>query len=141
MILRLGIVLVLLSGCVRTDDARSAEQPIHAGPSHRLVTLQLSPTGLTVLNRVEVASPLPTLRVPEQLPWHVVLRDSKNAVLYQVDLPPADELRGEFQSNGQAIDPHHSRLATAVFSVRLPSAAGTLTLSTDSETLGTVELP
>lgn len=101
--------------------------------------LELSPTGLKVINTTEVKAPLPRLRVPEPNRWHAEFRDPNGTTLHAIDLAPADELRAEFQG-ADSIDGHSSRKAVSTFSIRLPNARGTLTLRTDTATLGTVDI-
>jgi len=132
----------LLGGCTRAEDEpRVAASAIVSAPSHLLVTLELSPSGLRVLDTKTVPTALPRLRVPEVNRWHLSFRDSAGQLLHQIDLAPADELRGEFQSSdGGPTEAHFARKTTSVFVARLPSAAGTLRLSTDSTQLGAVAI-
>ena len=130
----LSLFVLLAAAC-----SRSLDSPVATPDKHLLVTLELSPAGLRILDQREVAAPLPTLRVPEPNAWHATFRDTHHDIIHEIDLPPADELRGEYEGQHQ-IDPHHTRFATAVFSLRLPVAAGTLSLRTDTAELGTVTL-
>ena len=111
-----------------------AAQPIRSSPdaSHLLVTLELSPTGLRVLQIQSVPQPLPRLRVPEPGRWHLTFRDAANQTILARDMAPANERRSETTGPDGRISPRHETLDTVVFVARLPVAAGTLTLSADS---------
>ena len=130
---------VAFAACSKVDErgeavASVASQPIRSSPdaSHLLVTLELSPTGLRVLQVQTVAQPLPRLRVPEPGRWHLAFRDAANQVIHAHDMAPANERRSETMGPDGRISPTHETLETIVFVARLPVTAGTLTLSADS---------
>lgn len=132
-----------LSACSKADErvedkatARTAAQAIRPAEveSHLLVTLELSSAGLKVLQVQEVAQPLPRLRVPEPQHWHLTYRDAENRVTYARDLAPANELRSETAGPEGEIEAHRATLETSVFTLRVPSTTGTLTLTADKPT-------
>lgn len=95
--------------------------------THLLLTVELTPSGMKVLDSTVVAQPLPRLRHPELQPWSLDLVDARGASVFHADLPAQNQLRGEFDDNG-ATAGHHLLVANTVFQVRVPAKRGTMIL-------------
>lgn len=133
------MVVSCLAGCARTEDRVPAPQAVSPqalnDANHLLLLVELSPSGLKALQSQVVDSPPPKLRVPEPWPWHVTVRDPEGAVVYEENIPPQNQLRGEFAGEDGRIEGHHLLRATAAFPLRVPNVRGTLTLTVQRKTL------
>jgi hypothetical protein len=102
--------------------------PDEAPPRHVLLTLELSPAGMRVLESRNVDAPMPIDRSPERAPWRVRVEDASGGTLWVGAVEAAGVLRGEFAGPDGSIEGVHLATERAVLPVRIPNLAGAKTI-------------
>lgn len=134
------LCLPVLLACPRSEPASplsvsasalapmNPRTPAEAPPRHVLLTLELSSTGLRVLESRTVDVPMPIDRSPERAPWRVRVEDASGDTLWVGAVEAAGVLRGEFAGPDGSIEGVHLAREPAVFPVRIPVLAGVKTI-------------
>jgi hypothetical protein len=128
------LVVWLCAACVRPEPTPSGQRAAGEDQAHWLVVLELSPTGLRLVQVTEVPEALPTTRVQEATDWHLALREG-GVLLWEADIPVGNQLRGEFAGEDGKIEGFHLLQPTATFATRVPKRPGTLSLLVDHRSL------
>lgn len=128
-------VLVGLAACVApapsggssdevppTSEAPPRESPPPEDPAsrHELLTVELAPEGLRVLDRRTVEMPLPRLRGEPVGSWQVVVESAEGKTVFSTRIPPPNVLRGEFAGPDGEIEGVHLEREHAAFPLRTP---------------------
>jgi len=96
---------------------------------HVLLTLKLSPAGLSVVDAREVDTPLQRPRAPSPEAWRVAVQDANGKLLYLAQLKPPAGVRAEFAREDGSIEAAHvSPSSESVLTVRVPVLRGAATV-------------
>ncbi len=134
------LCLPVLLSCPRSEPASpltvsasalapmNPRTPDEAPPRHVLLTVEVGPAGMRVLESRNVDAPMPIDRSPERAPWRVRVEDASGGTLWVGAVEGAGVLRGEFAGPDGSIESVHVTPEQAVLPVRIPILAGAKTI-------------